>query len=135
MGDRSHPAVPELTNWAIACAERLLPLFASIRPNDTRVTRALGTALAALRGEATTGAVRAAAFECHAAARDAGGGPPTAAARACAHAVATVLATEHAREIAWYTTKAIPDEDARWAELQWQRAALPPSLHDLVYGT
>ncbi|MFT4212107.1 MAG: hypothetical protein QM626_09560 [Microbacterium sp.] len=123
----------ELLLWAIGCAHRLLPVFAAQRPGDTRLQRSLDTALAYIRGDATQGALRAATFECHSAARDAGGGAPTAAARACAHAVATALAPEHASEISWYTVKALPDAGVQHAELTWQRASLPRHLRTLVY--
>lgn len=61
----------ELIVWAVACAERVLPLFEEASPDDPRPREALAGAMAFSRGELRIGPVRKLAVACHAAAREA----------------------------------------------------------------
>src|SRR4051794_15064822 len=85
-----------LARWAADCAERVLPRFARRHPEDNRPSRAIEAARAWSRGEITVGAARAAAFQAHAAAREATDDAARAAARAAGHAVATAHMADHA---------------------------------------
>ena len=83
-----------LAAWAADCAERLLPLFEECSPDD-RPRRAVQTARAWARGEASVGDCMKAAVGAHAAARSVTSKSATAAARAAGHAVATAHPADH----------------------------------------
>ena len=57
--------------WACDCVDRVLPFFEDKYPEDYRPRKALGTARAWSRGEASVSDARSASFAAHAAARDA----------------------------------------------------------------
>ena len=121
----------ELILWAVACAGRLLPIFAAHRPDDPRLEAALEGARRFAVGEAGVGEMRKLAFGCHAAARDTAEESARAIARATGQAVAVAHMAGHAREIARYTRKALAGE-ALEAELAWQRDHLPPRFREYV---
>ncbi|MBE2239749.1 MAG: hypothetical protein IAE81_18325 [Caldilineaceae bacterium] len=128
-----------LAEWAAACAEHVLPLFAQSAPEDDRPQRAIEAARAWSRGEISVGAAREAAIQAHAAAREAANLAATAAARAAGHAVATAHMADHALGPVYYAAKAVKAaaapgtaEAAAAAECQWQRAHLPAPIRDLV---
>lgn len=52
-GDRQ-----ELIRWAVACVERLLPVFAAERPEDTRLNDALNGARRFSAGQLNVGPMR-----------------------------------------------------------------------------
>jgi hypothetical protein len=83
---RSEDDRRELIVWAVACAERVLPLFEEARRGDHRHRDAPAGAMAFSRGELRVGPVRKLAVGCHAAAREAGAPAATAVARACGQA-------------------------------------------------
>lgn len=86
-----------LALWAATCAEHVLACFESARPGDARPRNAIAAARAWTRGELAMTAARKAAFDAHAAARDAGEDPAAcAAARAAGHAAATAHVATHA---------------------------------------
>lgn len=114
-----------LVLWAVACADRVLPLFERIKPDDDRPRRALETGKAWVREGVKFGEIRAAALAAHAAAREAGDPAAIAAARAAGQAVATAHAARHARGAAWYALKVVADPQA---ERAWQRRRLPKGL-------
>ena len=128
-----------LASWAADCAEHVLPLFAARYPEDDRPRRAIETARARSRGEATVGAARQAAVAAHAAARSATDAAAREVARAAGHAVATAHMADHELGGAAYAIRAVrlasPASDAMAAgqrECQWQREQLPEAIRELV---
>lgn len=123
-----------LALWAAACAEHVLPLFAAARPDDPRPREAIEGIRAWVRGELPMMASRALGGHAMGAARPLTGAPRFAAyAAGQAGAVAHVAA--HDLGAAAYAIKAVraasgPEAGAR--ERDWQRAQLPPAVHDLV---
>ena len=121
-----------LATWAADCAEHLLPLFEACSFDD-RPHRAVQTARAWVRGEASVGDCMKAAVNAHAAARGVIGESATAAARAAGHAVATAHAADHSLGAVIYGLKAIKAAgDSTDAELAWQLEQLPHEVRELV---
>lgn len=127
-----------LALWAAACAEHVLRLFASVRPEDPRPHQAIEHARAWARGEVRMMQARAAGGHAMGAARDLRG-----AARFAAYAAgqAGVVAHVAAHELgaAAYAIKAVRaaapagDGDAAGrGECRWQQAQLPAEIRDLV---
>ncbi len=127
-----------LAQWAAACAEHVLDLYESVRPQDPRPRRAIEQARVWARGEITMSQARAAGGHAMAAARDLSG-----AARHAAYAAgqAGVVAHVAAHELgaAAYAIKAVraaaPDgqgESAGRLECRWQRDQLPEAIRELV---
>src|SRR5438270_8537242 len=127
-----------LALWAALCAEHVLDLFESARPEDPRPRRAIEHARAWARGEVTMTQARSAGGHAMAAARDLRG-----AARFAAYAAgqAAVVAHVAAHELgaAAYAIKAVraaaPEGDAERAgrlECRWQRDQLPEPIRELV---
>jgi hypothetical protein len=106
-----------LAIWAALCAEHVLPLFESTRPDDPRPRRAIEAARAWARGEVSMTRSRTAAGHANAAARPLEGAP-----RFAAYAIKAVRA-------------AAPPDEAELAgrrECQWQRDQLPAEIRELV---
>jgi thymidine phosphorylase len=127
-----------LALWAAACAEHVLQLFESVRPDDLRPREAIEHARAWTRGEATMMAARAAGGHAMGAARDLRG-----AARFAAYAAgqAGVVAHVAAHELgaAAYAIKAVRaaareagSDAAGRLECRWQRDQLPDAIRELV---
>ena len=128
-----------LALWAASCAEHVLALFESARPEDARPRQAIEHARAWARGEVTMSQARTAAFAANAAARDLSG-----AARHAAHAAGQAAAVAHvaAHELgaAAYAIKAVraaaplgeEGDVAGRLECRWQRAQLPEAIRELV---
>ena len=123
-----------LALWAAACAEHVLPLFESVRPDDRRPRLAIEAARAWTRGELPMMQARAAGGHAMGAARDL-----TGAARHAAYAAGQAAAVAHvaAHELgaAAYAIKAVRAADgdaAGRAECAWQRAQLPEEIGALV---
>jgi len=125
-----------LALWAASCAEHVLDLFESARPEDSRPLQAIEHARAWVRGEVTMTQARTAAGHAMAAARDLRG-----AARHAAYAAGQAGAVAHvaAHELgaAAYAIKAAragaPDgEGAGRRECRWQRDQLPAAIRELV---
>lgn len=135
---RSEEDRRELIVWAVACAQRLLPIFEQACPHDRRPREGLDGASAFAHGELRIGPARALAAACHAAAREAPTPAATAAARACGHATAVAHMASHARGLPYYGLRAValahPD-DPRAVEREdaWQRAHLPERFARFVY--
>lgn len=125
----------ELAAWAVACVERVLPLFTAARPDDDRLTRALAGARAFARGELTVPSTRELALDCHAAAREAGDPAAVAVARACGQALGVAQVAGHAQTVPRYTLRAVElaDPGAVAREDAWQRERLPERYHAFVY--
>ena len=82
-----------LARWACACAERVMPCFEKVYPEDPRPRQALATLQAWIQtGEFKMAVIRTASLAAHAAARAAG---PDSAARAAARAAGQAVATAH----------------------------------------
>src|SRR6058998_1962712 len=127
-----------LALWAASCAEHVLDLFESARPEDPRPRQAIEHARAWVRGEVTMTQARAAGGHAMGAARDLRG-----AARHAAYAAgqAGVVAHVAAHELgaAAYAIKAAraaasqgEGEAAGRRECQWQRDQLSEAVRALV---
>ena len=127
-----------LALWAASCAEHVLHLFESARPEDPRPRQAIDHARAWVRGEIRMTEARAAGGHAMAAARDLRG-----AARHAAYAAgqAGVVAHVAAHDLgaAAYAIKAVraaaPESEAEAAgrlECRWQRDQLPEAIRELV---
>ena len=127
-----------LALWAAICAEHVLPLFESVRPDDPRPRQAIEAARAWTRGELKMMETRALGGHAMGAARDLSG-----AARFAAYAAgqAAVVAHVAAHELgaAAYAIKAAQAavieserDKAGRLECQWQREQLPDAIRDLV---
>jgi hypothetical protein len=127
-----------LALWAATCAEHVLDLFESARPEDPRPRRSIEPVRAWVRGEVPMMRARAAGGHAMGAARDLRG-----AARHAAYAAGQAGAVAHvaAHELgaAAYAIKAAraaaPEgegEAARRRECQWQRDQLPEDIRELV---
>ncbi|GAA1234152.1 putative immunity protein [Oryzihumus leptocrescens] len=127
-----------LALWAAACAEHVLHLFESARPDDPRPRRAIEQARAWARGEVRMTEARTAGGHAMGAARDLRG-----AARHAAYAAGQAGAVAHvaAHELgaAAYAIKAAraatPEREAEAAgrlECRWQRDQLPEEVRELV---
>ena len=137
-GTLTDPDHRLLALWAASCAEHVLGLFESARPEDPRPREAIEHARAWVRGEVTMTQARKAAGHAMAAARDLRG-----AARHAAYAAgqAGVVAHVAAHELgaAAYAIKAaraaVPEgqsEAAGRRECRWQRQQLPSAIRELV---
>ena len=127
-----------LALWAASCAEHVLPLFESVRPDDSRPRAAIEHARAWVRGDVTMMQARAAGGHAMGAARDLRG-----AARHAAYAAGQAGAVAHvaAHELgaAAYAIKAaraaapVAESDAAGRdECRWQREQLPAAIRELV---
>ncbi|HUA42517.1 MAG TPA: hypothetical protein VMA32_13170 [Streptosporangiaceae bacterium] len=127
-----------LALWAASCAEHVLDLFESARPEDLRPRQAIEHARAWARGEVTMTQARAAGGHAMGAARDLRGAPRHAA-YAAGQAGAVAHVATHELGAAAYAIKAAraaaPDgggEAARQLECKWQRDQLPAAIRELV---
>jgi thymidine phosphorylase len=127
-----------LALWAAVCAEHVLHLFESARPEDARPRQAIERARAWTRGEVAMMQARAAGGHAMGAARDLRGAPRHAAYAAGQAAVVAHVA-EHELGAAAYAIKAaraaVSESDAEAAgrrECRWQRDQLPEAIRELV---
>lgn len=128
-----------LADWAILCAEHVLPYFEHAAPDDTRPHDALGTARAWRRGEVPMRTAHRAAFPANAAGRDLPD-PARFAALAAGQAVAVAHVAAHDLGAAAYAIRAAAAagatrgeaEAARVAERDWQRERIPAPVRRLV---
>ena len=135
LSDEDHRL---LALWAAACAEHVLHLFESARPEDPRPRHAIECARSWTRGETTMTQARTAAGHANGAARDLKGAPRHAA-YAAAQAAAVAHVAAHELGAAAYAIKAVraaaPEgkrEAAGRRECLWQRAQLPEAIRELV---
>ena len=124
--------------WAASCAEHILDLFESARPEDLRPRQAIQRARAWVRGEVTMTQARAAGGHAMGAARDLRGAPRYAAYAAGQAAVVAHVAA-HELGAAAYAIKAAraaapqaETEASGRLECQWQRDQLPGAIRELV---
>src|SRR5881296_3977574 len=120
-----------LALWAASCAEHVLGLFESARPEDPRPRRAIELGRAWARGEITMTQARTAAGHAMAAARDLSG-PARHAAYAAGQAAVVAHVAAHELGAAAYAIKAAraaapacQGEQAGRHECAWQREQLP----------
>jgi hypothetical protein len=127
-----------LALWAASCAEHVLPLFESVRPDDPRPRLAIENARAWVCGEIGMQVSRTSAGKANTAARDLSGAPRWAA-YAAAQAACVAHVAAHDLGAAAYAIKAAraaaPKGEAESAgrlECRWQRDQLPEEIRDLV---
>jgi len=121
----------QLMQWAIDCAEHVLPLYGE--KIDERLLHALDVARSWEVGKASVGDARKAAVEAHAVARESKDPAAIAVARAVGHAVATAHMADHSPGPAWYALKAVKAAGKSVdAERAWQDERLPPEIRELV---
>ena len=127
-----------LALWAASCAEHVLQLFESARPDDSRPRQAIELGRAWARGDITMTQARAAGGHANAAARDLRGAARFAAYAAAQGALVAHVAA-HDLGAAAYAIKAVraaaPDgrgEVAGRLECRWQRDQLPEAIRELV---
>jgi len=127
-----------LALWAATCAEHVLPLFESARPEDPRPRQAIEQVRAWVHGEVAMMEARAAGGHAMAAARDLRG-PARHTAYAAGQAAVVAHVAAHELGAAAYAIKAVraaapaADSDAAGRlECHWQRAQLPEPIRDLV---
>jgi hypothetical protein len=137
-GTLTDPDHRLLALWAAACAEHVLDIFETARPDDPRPRQAIEHARAWARGDVRMMEARAAGGRAMAAARDLRGAPRHAAYAAGQAAVVAHVAA-HELGAAAYAIKAAraaaPDgegEPAARRECRWQRDQLPGSIRELV---
>ena len=127
-----------LALWAAACAEHVLDLFESVRPQDLRPRQAIENARAWARGEVTMTQARTAGGHAMGAARDLRGAARHAAyaagqAAVVAHVAAHELgAAAYAIKAAGAAAPAGKGERAGQRECRWQRDQLPDAIRELV---
>jgi len=127
-----------LALWAASCAEHVLDLFESVRPEDPRPRQAIAQVRAWVHGESTMTQARTAAGHANAAARDLRGAARHAA-YAAGQAAAVAHVAAHDLGAAAYAIKAaraaVPESEREVAgrvECQWQRDQLPEPIRELV---
>ena len=127
-----------LALWAASCAEHVLHLVESARPEDPRPRQAIEHARAWVRGEVTMMGSRAAGGHAMGAARDLRGAARYAA-YAAGQAACVAHVAEHDLGAAAYAIKAAraaaldgEGEPAARLECQWQRDQLPDVVRELV---
>ena len=135
MTDEHHRLLAE---WALQCAEHVLPLFEAHAPDDSRPRDAIVVGRAWIRGEVPMAVAHDTAFIANAAARGLPDSPKFAA--LCAgQAVAVAHVAAHDLGAAAYAIRAVGASvapghaaRARAGERQWQRDRIPAELRDLV---
>jgi hypothetical protein len=117
--------------WAADCAERVLAIFESESPDDSRPRDAIARTRAFARGELDAAGEIRRRFVAGRAAHEVTSPPAIAAARAAAQAAGVAHMGAHALGAAAYAAKAVglsrPDQvDAVRAEIRWQLDQLSP---------
>jgi hypothetical protein len=121
----------QLMKWAIACAEKIMPLFGQV--TDPRLINAMNVAEKWCNGEATVGEARKASVEAIAAARESVDPVSVAVARAVGHAVATAHMADHSLGPALYGLKAVKSAGLSVADHRlWQIKQLSEDIKELV---
>jgi hypothetical protein len=137
-GTLTDPDHQLLALWAATCAEHVLDLFESARPDDPRPRQAIEQARAWARGEIRMSQARAAGGHAMGAARDLKG-PARHAAYAAGQAAVVAHVAAHDLGAAAYAIKAAraaapagESESAGRRECRWQRDQLPEAIRELV---
>ena len=115
-----------LADWALLCAEHVLPLFEDRRPGDSRPREAIDVGRAWIRGEMRMGDAHRAAFQANAAARGMAD-PAKFAALSAGQAVAVAHVAAHDLGAAAYDIRAasacVPADDAAQARAKCRDSA------------
>ena len=120
-----------LMQWAISCAEHVLPYFAA--KLDPRIENALKVAKTWVQGDASVGDARNAAFDLIKLANELPDPAAIFVTRSIAHAVSTAHMADHSLGAAWYALKAAKAVGKSVAEeRQWQDAHLTEEIRMLV---
>ena len=137
-GSLTDPDHHLLSLWAALCAEHVLELFESTRPQDPRPRLAIESARAWVRGEIPMMQARAAGGHAMGAARDLRG-PARHAAYAAGQAGVVAHVPAHELGAAAYAIKAVRAAAPNGAgvaagrlECRWQRDQLPLGIRELV---
>jgi hypothetical protein len=137
-GTLTDPDHQLLALWAASCAEHVLDLFESARPEDPRPRHAIEQARAWAGGGITMSQARTAGGHAMGAARDLSG-PARHAAYAAGQAAVVAHVAAHELGAAAYAIKAAraaapagQAESAGQLECQWQRDQLPDAIRELV---
>ncbi len=121
----------QLMQWAIICAEHVLPLLG--KNVDERLICAIHVAKAWVKGDASVGDARKAAVAAHVVARESSNPTTIAVARAVGHTVATAHMADHSLGPAYYALKAVKYAGKSIdTERKWQDAHIPHEVKDLV---
>ena len=135
LTDKHHHLLAE---WALVCAEHVLPLFEEQQPDDSRPRDVIEIGRAWIRGEVRMTDAHNAAFRANAAGRGLLD-PAKFAALSAGQAVAVAHVAAHDLGAAAYAIRAagasVPAEDAeraRAGEREWQRERLPAAVRALV---
>lgn len=127
-----------LAEWALQCAEHVLPLFEDGQPGDERPRQAIAVGRAWIRGEVSMKVAHSEAFQANAAARGMPD-PVKLAALSAGQAVAVAHVAAHDLGAAAYAIRAVgasvpaaEASDAQAAEREWQRERLPEAVRELV---
>jgi hypothetical protein len=126
--------------WSLDCAERVLPLFELVSPEDNRPRKALEVGKDWVRtGIFSMMVIRAASLGAHAAAKDVKESDGACfAAHAAGQAVATAHVPQHVYGGSYYALKAIAAANPENAiekveqELHWQEQELPEHLQNKI---
>lgn len=122
--------------WAADCADRVLPFFEKVYPEDDRPRKALEACRTwIITGVFSMTGIRGASLAAHAAAREAKDHAAACfAARAAGQAVATAHVSQHAFGAAYYALRAVAAADPAGGgvhvakEREWQSGRLPENL-------
>lgn len=141
----SLDALRSLGSWAADCAERALPIYEKIHPDDSRPREALEAIRTFAAGGKRTRQLRVAALAAFAAARETPNPAAAAAARAAGlaassaytHPLADVQQTKHIVGPAAYAALALEtsqggDPAVRDAEVIWAIEHVPPEVRALL---
>ena len=135
LSDEDHRLLAE---WALQCAEHVLPIFEDAVPDDSRPRESLEVGRQWIRGEVPMKVAHQSAFRANAAGRGRPD-PVKFAALAAGQAVAVAHVAAHDLGAAAYAIRAAgaaasADQaaSARAAEREWQRALLPDDVRELV---
>lgn len=129
-----------MATWALDCAERILPYFENIQPEDSRPAEAIKVGRGWVRsGVFSMPVIRKASLDAHAAAKDVKENDTACfAAHAAGQAVATAHVPQHAYGSSYYALKAVAAadpvhaEEAVIKELKWQSQKLPKHLREEI---
>jgi len=120
-----------LMNWAVRCAEHILPLLGE--KIDERLIKALKVAKRWPVGGASVGEARKASLDAHTVARESSNPTIIAIARSVGQAVATAHMADHALGAALYAWRAVKNAGKKIElERRWQEEQLPLEIKEMV---
>ncbi len=108
-----------MAQWALDCAERVLPAFESRLPQPLPASSHRGWPRVGQHGRFSMATIRTASLNAHAAAKLADDAAATAVAHAAGHAVATAHGPQHAYGGAYYALRAVKAQNRGTRSLQW----------------